>query len=96
MSQSTLTAKGCQTNRLPDFLEVSPSTTIAVTAFLQEERRTAKICTKQCDAFLALKIRGSGVLEDADVRQEIFNMREKAAAHDCNVLCLLSLIRYIT
>ena len=91
MSQSTLTAKGCQTTS--NFLEVSPSTTIAVTAFLQEERRTAKICTEQCDAFLTLKIKGSGVLEDPDIRQELFNMREKAADHKDHVLRLLSLIR---
>ena len=66
---------------------------MAVTAFLQEERRTAEICTKQCDAFLACKIEGSGVLEDPEVRQELFNMRENAAAHKSHVLRLLSLVR---
>ena len=64
---------------------------MAVTAFLQEERRTVKIRSQQCEDFLAHKI--EGVLEDPEVRQEIFKMREKAVEHKSHVLRLLSLIR---
>ena len=66
---------------------------MAVTAFLQEERRATNISIKQCDAFLACKIEGSGALEDPEVRQELFNMRKNADAHKSHVLRLLSLIR---
>ena len=66
---------------------------MAVTAFLQEEMRTTKIRCRQCEAFLAHKIEGSGVLENPDVREELFKMRKNAAMHKSHVLRLLSLVR---
>ena len=64
---------------------------MAVTAFLQEEKRTAKIRTQQCEAFLAHKI--DGVLEDPDVGQELYSLRKKTATHLSDILRLLTLIR---
>ena len=48
---------------------------------------------QQCDAFLACKIEGSGVLEDPEIRQELYNMRKNAAAHKRHVLRVMSLTR---
>ena len=51
----------------------------------------AKIRTRQCEAFLANKI--EGVLEDPEVRQELYNLRKKTTTHLSHVLRLLSLIK---
>ena len=66
---------------------------MAVTSFLREENKTAKIRTQQCEDFLTHKIEGSGVLEDPEIRQELYNMRKNAAAHKRHVLRVMSLTR---
>ena len=64
---------------------------MAVTTFLQEEKRTAKIRTRQCDAFLAHKT--EGVLEDPEVLQALYELRKKTTTDLSLILRLLSLIR---
>ena len=64
---------------------------MAVTTFLQEEKRTAKIRTRQCDAFLAHKT--EGVLEDPEVLQALYELRKRTNADLSHVLRLLTLVR---
>ena len=64
---------------------------MAVTTFLQEEKRMAKIRTRQCEAFLAHKI--EGVLEDPEVRQALYDLRKKTTTDLSSIIRLLSLIR---
>ena len=66
---------------------------MAVTTFLQEEKKTAKIRAQQCEAFLAHKIEGSGVLEDPEVRQQLYNLTKETLTYDTRITLLLSLIR---
>ena len=66
---------------------------MAVAAFLQEEKRAAMIRIRQCDAFVAHKVEQSGVLENPDVRKELYKMSKEAAAHKSHIIRLLSLIR---
>ena len=65
---------------------------MAVRAFLQEEKKAAKILTRQCEAFVAHKVERLGVLEDPDVRQELFQ-REEADTHKSHVLCPCEVMR---
>ena len=51
----------------------------------------AKIRAKQCDAFLAHTI--EGVLEDPEVRQELFNLWKEANTYEDRIIRFLSLIR---
>ena len=74
-----------------NFLKSYSNPTAAIQAFLQEEKTTAKMRTKQYDSFLAHKI--SGILEDAEVRQAIYDLRKKINTDMCSILRLLSLIR---
>ena len=64
---------------------------MAVTTFLQEEKRAAKIRTRQCEAFLSHKI--EGVLEDPEVRQGIYDLRKKTVTDLSAAMRLLSLMR---
>ena len=64
---------------------------MAVTTFLKEEMRTAKIRSKQYEAFLAHKI--EGVLEDPDVRQELYNLWKEITTYHDRIIRFLSLIR---
>ena len=57
---------------------------MAVTAFLQEEKRIARFRTRQCEAFLAHKI--AGVLEEPEVRQALYDLRKKTVTDLSSVL----------
>ena len=84
-SRSTKTA----TNYLQDF----PDPTLALMTFLQVEKKAARIRDRQCGSFLAHKIEGSGVLEEPEVRQAIYNLQKKATTDLSSVLRLLTLAR---
>ena len=47
---------------------------MAVRAFLQEEKKTAQVRSRQCGEFLAHKVEGSGILEDSEVRQALYEL----------------------
>ena len=66
---------------------------MAVRAFLQEEKKTAQVRSRQCGEFLAHKVEGSGILEDSEVRQALYELRKKINTDISSVLRLLSLIR---
>ena len=74
-----------------DLLNSFTNPTSAIEAFLEEEQRAARARIKQCDNFLSHEI--SGILEDAEVQQAIFELRKKFHTDRSSILRLLSLIR---
>ena len=61
--------------------------------FLQAEKKSALSRSRTCGDFLAHKIEGSGVLDDPEVRQALYNLRKKTTTDLSSVLRLLTLIR---
>ena len=86
MSQSTQTSR----NFLKDF----PTPILALTTFLEGEKKAANMRRKQCDSFIATSKMLLLSVEE-EVRNSVYNLRKKANEELSIVLRLLSLIRYI-
>ena len=66
---------------------------MALMTFLQVEKKAAWTRIRQCENFLAHKIEDSGVLEDPDVHQALFNLRKMAMKEYSSFFRLLTLAR---
>ena len=89
-SPRTQVCKG--THPLPiNLLKSYTNPTSAIYAFLEEEERAARARIKQCGNFLSHKI--SGILDDEEIRQAIYELRKKIDTDLSSILRLLSLIR---
>ena len=64
---------------------------MAIKAFLEDEKKTAKSRMKQLEEFLAANL---GILEDSGVRQGLYKLWKKADTDHNSVGLLLTLIRY--
>ena len=76
-----------------NLLNTFANPTSAIRSFLEDEKKAARARIKQCDDFLSHKI--SGILEDAEVRQAIFELRKNFDTDHSSILSLLSLIRLV-
>ena len=86
-------SEGTQPPSSVNLLNSFTNPTLATQAFLEEENREARARIKQCDHFLSHKI--SGILDDAEVQQAIFELRKKSHTDHRSILRLLSLIRLV-